>query len=164
MCQRELVHRFAPMLMTVCRRYFNDRGIAEDAVQETFLRVFNHIGKYQPTGSFPGWLRRIAVTTSLQLIKKEKQRYDIIPSNGNLPDVTVSPEVIEDLKAEAIIGLIQQLPDGFRVVFNLYAIDGYTHAEIAEMLNISESASRSQLSRARARLVQLIHHQEKISI
>lgn len=151
------------MLLTVCRRYLNDPSLAEDALQETFIKIFRYIGKYKPYGSFEAWMRRVAVTTTLQMVDKAWYRRPVGEVEEHLLDSQV-PDIYAHLNAEEILKLIARLPAGFRVVFNLYAIDGYSHREIGDLLGITESASRSQLTRARKQLIQLLKHQEKVRV
>lgn len=148
--QYELVRRYSGMLMTVCRRYSRDNASAKDMVQEAFIRIFTHIDRYQPTGSFEAWIRRIAVRCSLQWIDKKHFRNEAIPES--LPETEVEPEIYSHLGMEDIIGLIQELGPAQQAVFNLYSVEGYSHREIAELLEISESSSRSNLTRARQAL------------
>ena len=160
--QRELVLRYSPKLMTVARRYTRDEHAAKDVLQETFVRVFRAIDKYKHTGSFEGWMRRIAVNCALQM--KDKASYH--REQTGLEEITppaTSSQALERLEAEDLMELIQQLPEGFRDVFNLYVIEGYNHDEIAKMLNIAPGTSRSQLVRARQRLQRLILDREKQS-
>jgi len=161
-CQRELVVRFSPMLMTVARRYAADDHAARDILQDAFIAVLQNIQHYQPTGSFEAWLRRIVVTTALKRMDKAAFRRE---QNGllQLPDTLVEPAVYSQLGAEQLMALIQRLPDGYRQIFNLSVIEGYCHEEIAELLGISPASSRSQLSRARRRLQEMILQQEKTS-
>jgi RNA polymerase sigma-70 factor (ECF subfamily) len=161
-CQRELVIRFSPMLMTVARRYAADDHAARDILQDAFMAVIQNIRHYQATGSFEAWLRRIVVTTALKRMDKAAFKRE---QNGflQLPDTLVEPEVYSQLGAEQLMALIQQLPDGYRQIFNLSVIEGYCHEEIAELLSISPASSRSQLSRARRRLQEMISQQEKTS-
>ena len=163
MYQRALVNKYAPVLLTVCRRYVPSPSLAEDALQETFIKIFQYIHKYKPTGSFEGWMRRIAVTSSLQFV----QRSGIVQPN-EVPPSAIEPvfdaDALTYLQAEELLLIIQSLPLGFRTVFNMYAIDGYSHREISQLLGISESASRSQLSRARQQLIQHLKEQQLISV
>ena len=155
--------RYSGILMTVCRRYTRDLGLAKDVLQEGLIKILRAIPKYQSTGSFEGWMKKIVINTALQ--KKEKKSYHS-ELNGfeKMPEREIAPEIYSQLNAEELIQVIDRLPDGFREVFNLYAIEGFSHGEIAELLNISESTSRSQLSRARKILQKQLTQQEKISI
>ncbi|MCI4668518.1 MAG: RNA polymerase sigma factor [Bacteroidia bacterium] len=155
--QKELYDLFAPKMMSVCMRYVKSEAEAEDILQEGFLKVFLKIKKFQESGSFEAWIRRIMANTAIDFIRKEKHylhqleiKDEILP--GQKEDIVAS------LEAEKLMEIIQQLPDGYRWVFNLYAIEGYSHAEIGEKLGISESTSRSQYTRARALLKKQVSH------
>lgn len=148
-----LVKRYAGMLLSVCRRYARDEAMAKDILQETFIRIFENIRSFQPTGSFEAWMRRIAVRRSLQWLEKSWFRQESQPVE--LPAEPVAePPIYDSLEADEIMDLITALPPGYRAVFNLFAIEGYDHREIGELLDISESTSRSQLARARRMLQQ----------
>lgn len=136
------------MLMTVCRRYVVDEASAKDILQESFIKIFTNIDKYKPVGSFEAWMRTITIRSALYWLKKHgKKETEKIETNHQLQ--TAKPEILDRFDAEEIIELIRELPVGFRTVFNLNIIEGYNHNEIAKMLNITESTSRSQLTRAR---------------
>ena len=158
--QKALVLRYSPQLMTVARRYCRDDHAAKDVLQDAFIRIFKGIKNYQPTGSFVAWMRRIVINVALY--NKGKSSYQ--NEQENLDQVThplISPEAISNLHTEDLIALIQQLPEGFRDVFNLYIIEGYSHDEIAELLQIAPGTSRSQLVRARQKLQAMILELEK---
>lgn len=143
--------RYAGKMLAVCTRYCANRADAEEVMLDGFMRVFEKIGQFREDGSFEGWVRRVMVTESLMFLRKNKQWRQEQP----LDDVTVEPDYAwadEALNENDLLRLVNQLPDGYRSVFNLYAIEGYAHAEIAEMLGISEGTSKSQLSRARTML------------
>ena len=146
--QYELVKRYSNMLMTVCRRYAPDEAIAKDILQETLIRIFKNIDKFEAIGSFEGWMRKIAVNSSLQWLRKSYLKKETLVFEFDQNN-SVDPVVWSKLGTEEIIRLIQELPPGFRTVFNLNIIEGYSHKEIGETLGITESASRSQLTRAR---------------
>ena len=159
--QRELYQHFASRMMAVCYRYARSREDAEEILQESFVKVFTQLKKFRGEGSFEGWIRKIVVNTALQQIRKDMHRMKDIsfPDNLEVPGVHLSPSA----EADELMDLIRQLPQGYRAVFNLYAIEGYAHKEIAEMLGINEGTSRSQYLRARAWLAkqlspQLISH------
>ncbi len=161
--QRELVERYAPMLLTVARRYVSNRQTAEDILQEALLKIFRAIPQYEPSGSFEAWMRRIVVTTALHALDKSWYRRE----NGRLEaaeEPFLMPDVYAQLGAEELLALIAKLPEGFRQIFNLHVIEQYPHTEIALMLGISESTSRSQLTRARKLLQTMIADREKINI
>ncbi len=143
--------RFAGKMLTVCTRYCANRADAEEVMLDGFMRVFEKIEQFREDGSFEGWIRRIMVTESLMFLRKAKQWRQEIP----LDEITVELDyewADTAVNENDLLRLVNQLPDGYRTVFNLYAIEGYAHAEIAEMLGISEGTSKSQLSRARMML------------
>ena len=149
--QRELYERLAPKMLAVCYRYARTEAEAEDILQEGFVKVFVNINKYQDRGSLEGWIKRIMINCAIDHLRKEKA----YAHQASLNEVIVGDEAadaLDNLALEDLFALIQRLPDGYRMVFNLYAIEGYNHAEIAQQLHISESTSRSQYTRARAML------------
>lgn len=148
--QRELYTVYAPGMMSVCHRYVNDPATAQDLLQDGFVKVFTKIDTYSGEGSFAGWVRRIFVTTSLEYLRNNGFLKSSVPIEESGPvedDVNIS--IMSQLTAKELLACIASLPAGYRTVFNLYAIEGYSHNEIAEMLNIKESSSQSQLARAR---------------
>ena len=141
-------NRFSGKMMAVCTRYCANRADAEEVLLDGFMRVFDKIGQFREDGSFEGWVRRVMVTESLMFLRKNKQWRQEIP----IDDVMGEPNyewADATVNENDLLRMVNQLPDGYRTVFNLYAIEGYAHAEIAEMLGISEGTSKSQLSRAR---------------
>lgn len=140
--------RYSGKMLAVCTRYCANRTDAEEVMIDGFMRVFEKISQFREDGSFEGWIRRVMVTESLMFLRKSKQWRQEIP----LDDITVEPDyewADTAVNENDLLRIVNQLPDGYRTVFNLYAIEGYAHAEIAEMLGISEGTSKSQLSRAR---------------
>ena len=155
--QKQVYELYASTMLSVCVRYVNDRETARDLLQEGFIKIFTKIEAYSGIGSFAGWIRRIFVTTSLEFIRKNdalKQSENIENYEYSIEDLDIS--VLEKLSAEDLLKCISELPRGFRTVFNLYTIEGYTHSEIANMLSISEATSRSQFMRARKLLQQKV--------
>lgn len=146
--QREFYDRFAGRMLTICRRYVRTTAEAEDVLQEGFLKAFLNIRTFRFESSLAGWLTTIMVRTALN---SQRQKLYLMPvvdvAKVGLHDE--EPSAISAMETEHLISLIQELPDGCRVVFNLYAIEGYAHQEIAEMLGVSEGTSKSQYSRAR---------------
>lgn len=141
--------RFSGRMLAVCMRYCANRDDAEEVMIDGFMRVFEKISQFREDGSFEGWIRRVMVTESLMFLRKNKQWRQEIP----IDDVTAEPDYAwadTAIHENDLLRMVNQLPDGYRTVFNLYAIEGYNHAEIAELLGISEGTSKSQLSRARA--------------
>jgi len=151
--QKALYDTYARKMMSVCLRYGSNRETAEDLLQEGFIKVFSAIGSFEGSGSFEGWMRRIFVNTALEYLRKN----DILKESVEIDNTEVLQEVdysaIERISADELMELIAELPPGFRTVFNMFAIEGYSHREIAETLNINESTSRSQYTRAK-RLLQ----------
>lgn len=155
--QKELYDRFARKMMGVCYRYVNDKETALDLLQDGFVKVFLSLDSYSGTGSFEGWVRRIFVNTALEYLRKA----DVLRDSTDLDNTAelVQPEasVLSAMAADELMQLVKELPPGFRTVFNLFAIEGYSHKEIGEMLNITESTSRSQYTRARQMLQKKIN-------
>jgi RNA polymerase sigma-70 factor (ECF subfamily) len=150
--QYKLYETYAAAMMDVCKRYARCRCDAEDILQEGFIKVFRYLADFRNQGSFEGWMRRIMVTTAFNYYKKKR-----IVSNETellkIPDAEVSEqEVIAKLLHDELLSIISELPNGYRNVFSLNTVEGYSHKEIGQMLNISENTSKSQLTRARIRL------------
>jgi len=152
--QKHLYELYSRKMMGVCMRYVNNYETAKDLMHDGFIKIFTNISSFSYEGSFEGWLRRIFVTTSLEHLRKNdilRESYDITTTY----DIQQTDEsVIERISADELRDLISSLPTGFRSVFNLYAVEGYSHKEIGDMLEIAESTSRSQFARARAILQQ----------
>jgi RNA polymerase sigma-70 factor (ECF subfamily) len=153
--QEAVFKRLAGKMMAVCKRYLGTGPLAEDVFMEGFMKVFTKIDLFQEQGSFEGWVRRIMVNEALMALRKEGkmkfQETDFGYEIGQKEDAYVNLEV------EELNKLIESLPLGYKTVFNLYAIEGYTHQEIAETLGIQEGTSKSQLSRARGLLQQKLN-------
>jgi RNA polymerase sigma factor (sigma-70 family) len=149
--QRELYQRFNGKMMAVCRRFASDLTEAEDMLQEAFIRVFTNIGQYRFEGSLEGWIRRIVVHSALEVLRKRLVRFTDIDGEVETLSST-DTDAVEALSAGELMKLICDLPDGYRIVFNLYVIEGYDHNEIATLLGISAATSRSQLLKARRAL------------
>lgn len=161
--QKELVVRYSGLLLTVCRRYVGSRETARDVLQESFIRIFRSIEKYKEQGKLIHWMKKIVINVALQQINKSYFKNE---DSGLelLPEKILLPRIYHQLAAEDLLLIIQQLPLGFRTVFNLYAIEGYSHQEIAELLGITKSTSRSQLARARQILQKKIGQPKKMRI
>lgn len=141
--------RFSGRMLAVCMRYCANRDDAEEVMLDGFMRVFEKIDQFREDGSFEGWIRRVMVTESLMFLRRNKQWRQEIP----IDEATVEPDYVwadSAIHESDLLRMVNQLPDGYRTVFNLYAIEGYSHTEIADLLGISEGTSKSQLSRARA--------------
>jgi RNA polymerase sigma factor (sigma-70 family) len=162
-CQRELFNRYAGKMMTVCLRYARHRMEAEDILQDAFIKVFDNVKRFESKGSFEGWIRRIVVNTALKNASRHGFQKEIMGTD-NVVETSEDPTILSKLSEEEILGLIQQLPDGYRMVFNLYCIEGFSHKEIGETLGIEESTSRSQLVKARNMLQTKVKDAQKIHI
>lgn len=155
--QRTLFEKYAPKMYTVCLRYAKDSDEAQDILQDAFIKVFAKLDSFDGNGSFEGWIRRITVNTALDLIRKNVKFQDnaSIENEGyKLEQNTFHDSHLEE---KDLMNLIAKMPEGYKVVFNMFAIEGYSHKEIAEELKISENTSKSQYSRARAYLMQRLN-------
>ncbi len=146
--QSDLYHHFASKMYGVCLRYAKDVTEAEDILQEGFIRVFTKIGQFEFKGSFEGWMRRIMVNTALEKFRKNNHLYPV-EDMRSFEASEWSEDTISGISTDDLMRIIQELPPRYRMVFNLYAIEGYSHQEIGEMMKISEGTSKSNLSRAR---------------
>lgn len=150
--QRELYNRYSPKMLSVCYRFANSREDAEDMLQEGFIKVFTQMHTFQNKGAFEGWIRRIIVHTCINFLKKNKKFSNSIDLE-QADYLEVKEETMPSvMQARQIIECIRLLPLGYRTVLNLYAMEGYSHKEIADMLDIEESTSRSQYTRAKSML------------
>ena len=151
--QHQIYSKYAPKMLSVCRQYIKDVHQAEDIMITAFMKVFTNLKNFKHEGSFEGWIRRIMINESISFIRVQKKVKFLEDENF----VEEKANNIESqFSVEDIQFLIDNLPDGYKMVFNLYAIEGYKHQEIAEMLKISEGTSKSQLSHARKLLQQQI--------
>ncbi|MBZ0242402.1 MAG: RNA polymerase sigma factor [Bacteroidales bacterium] len=157
----KLYQSFAPQMMLVCRRYAKSSCDAEDIMQEGFIKVFRYLKDFRFNGSFEGWIRRIMITTALNFYKK-KRIYQNEAELTYLPEgVVTEQEALSNLAQAEIMTLVNNLPNGYRKVFNLNTIEGYSHKEISQMLHISINTSKSQLNRARMSLQKRLINSEK---
>ena len=152
-CQEELYYRFSGRMYALCLRYAGNRQEAEDMMIEGFLKVFDNINKFRMEGSFDGWIRKIIVNTALYHLKLKKNLF-VNLNNENHENIFSNDEdddtnALNRISAAEITQMISEIPAGYRTVFNLFVVDGYSHKEIGELLNITESTSRSQLTKAR---------------
>ena len=162
-CQRLLFEQYAGKMMTVCLRYSKDTMEAEDMLQEAMVRVFRYINQFKFEGSFEGWIRRIVVNTALKFVQKKRIVFNEINDHSDQAP-RIEAYAFSNLGEEDILKLVQQLPEGYRVVFNLSVIEGFSHEEIAQMLNIQAGTSRSQLVKARKMLQNQIIKLQKIAV
>ena len=158
--QEELYHRYSPVLFGICLKYSRNKTEAEDSLHDCFMTIYNKIGQFNFKGSFEGWMKRIAVNTVLQKYRKERH-LDVVSENyGDVEEVTYEQE---EINLSVLLNHIQELPNKYRVTFNLYVLDGYSHREISQMLGTSEGTSKSNLARARMILKEKIE-KENINI
>jgi len=153
--QELLYQHFAPKMYAVCLRYAGNAEDARDILQDGFVKVFRSLDRYRGEGSFEGWVRRIFVNTAIEHYRKQANLYTV-PENQETLIEDKDLSALDNLAMKDLVALIQQLSPGYRTVFNLYAVEGYTHKEIAELLGISEGTSKSQLARAKAILQNLV--------
>lgn len=154
--QRELYNRYSPKMLSVCYRFAHNREDAEDMLQEGFIKIFSQMHTFGNRGAFEGWIRRIIVHTCINILKKNKkfnESVDIIHATGAMVREESIPSIVQ---AKQIVECIRMLPIGYRTVLNLYALEGYSHREIGMMLDIEESTSRSQYTRAKAMLEEIL--------
>lgn len=151
-----LYERYGGVLYSICCRYMKDRVIAEDLLHDSMITIFTKIGDYRGEGSFEGWCKRITVNTVLGYLRKSNPLNNIVEIDSAISIGDKDADIISQIGNNELIKAIQSLPDGYRTILNLYAIEGYSHKEIGEILNISEVTSRSQYSRARARLIDIL--------
>lgn len=157
--QRQLYARYAGRMLGVARRYVRTLPEAEDILQDAFVKVFTRLDGFRAEGSFEGWVRRIVVTTALNHWQNGQHRRPHLLLDEVPEPPAAEADAFDRLSVAEVLALMEQLPDGCRLVLNLYAVDGYTHGEIAELLGIQESTSKAQLSRARKQL-HLLHQQQ----
>lgn len=150
--QKLLYDRYSPLMLSLCIRYVRSADVAQDVLQDGFVKVFTKISEFRFQGSFEGWLRRIFVTTALELLRKN----DVLSFAEDITEidreVDSSSNVIDSITANEILQLVSELPEGYRTVFNLFAVEGYSHKEIASILNVTETTSCTQFLRARKAL------------
>ncbi len=157
--QRQLYDQYSGNFLSICIRYVKDRDLAEDVMIEGFMIIFENLSQFEKKGSFEGWMKRIIVNQSLLTLRKNKKLAMEIDLDHH-EELTAANGEFDHFETEELLKMVAALPVGYRTVFNLYAIEGYSHHEIHEMLDISENTSKSQLSRARALLKnKLVQHQ-----
>lgn len=163
-CQRQLYELLSGKMYAVCMRYCSNQDNAQDILQEGWIKVFSNLQKYRGTGSFEGWVRRIFINTAVEHFRKENRLYLVCDNEIALEMASTVYFQEDNLQLEELMNMIQKLSVGYRTIFNLYVIEGYSHKEIAEMLKISEGTSKSQLARARYLLQKQIHDAQSVNI
>ncbi|GLR16341.1 DNA-directed RNA polymerase sigma-70 factor [Portibacter lacus] len=161
--QKALFLKYGPIMLSVCRRYARHQMEAEDFVQDGFIKVFRHIDKFKEESKLGTWIRRIMINNALKHVSKSAFKRESIGIADNY-DQDIDAGTYAKLSAEEIMKLVNELPTGYKIVFNLYAIEGYSHKEIAEQLEIGESTSRSQLLKARRMLQEKFIELQKIAV
>lgn len=148
--QAELYRCFAPKMFGICLRFTRNKMEAEDVLQDGFIKVFTYLKDFKNEGSLEGWIRRTMINTAINYYKKMLKKMNEMDIDQT--DIPAADEetAVDRMSNDELLKLVQELPDGYRMVFNLSVIEGYTHKEIADILNISENTSKSQLSRARS--------------
>ncbi len=159
--QELLYKRFAAKMYALCLRYARHQMEAEDLLQEGFIKVFAHIHEYGFNGSFEGWIRRIFTNNAINAVNKKQFKNEIYLPDNNDSLATHEVGIIDKISEQELIALISTMPIGYKTIFNLYVIDGYSHLEIGEMLNITESTSRSQLTKAKKYLRNLLSNKNE---
>lgn len=148
--QEELYSRFSPKMYAVCLRYANNSEDAQDLLQEGFIKIFRNLHRFRAEGSFEGWIRRVFVNTAIEHYRKKSAQLSSVSEKeeNTIEDTDIT--ALDSLAEKDILNLIQELSPGYKTVFNLYVVEGYSHKEIGDMLGISEGTSKSQLARAKA--------------
>lgn len=159
--QKMVYDKYAGVMLGICLRYLRNYMDAEEVMLTGFVKVFQHIGQFENKGSFEGWIKRIMVNEALGVLRKKEPLHVTIEKD--ILQVATGANAEQDLATADLLQLLHNLPAGYRAVFNLYAIEGYSHKEIGELLDISEGTSKSQLSKARAMLQRRLQQQESVT-
>jgi RNA polymerase sigma factor (sigma-70 family) len=157
--QKKLFDILSPRMFAICLRYAQNEDEAKDILQEGFIKIFNNLEQYSHKGSLEGWLKRIFINTCIEFHRKN-QKHRILDKIENSPEISIDSHTLSLLKKADLMKLVQSLPKGYKTVFNLFVVDGFGHAEIAKMLNISENTSKTQLFKARQILQEMILKQD----
>ena len=154
--QRQLYETYSRRFMAICTRYLKEQEQAEDVMIQSFMKIFEKLSQFQGKGSFEGWMKRIVVTQALMAIRSNRSLILAVSLEDAEKEQAPAAEALNQLEVAELMELVQNLPLGYRTVFNLFAIEGYSHQEIGEHLGITESTSKSQLNRARSVLKEKI--------
>ncbi|MBW6478384.1 MAG: RNA polymerase sigma factor [Bacteroidales bacterium] len=146
--QEMLYRQYARKMYGICLSYAGSRPLAQDMLQEAFIKIFKNIGNFKSEGSFEGWIRKIVVNTSIDMLRQSGKEQFIVEEYPDM-EISTGNDALPELQLKDLMEFIARLPKGARMVFNLFAVEGYTHREIAQELNISEGTSKSQFNRAR---------------
>jgi RNA polymerase sigma factor (sigma-70 family) len=151
--QEILYNKYAKKMYGICLSYAGDRAMAQDMLQESFIKIFNRIKDFKQEGSLEGWIRKIVTHTAIDLLRQQKRTKNFISDNEEINESSYESDALQNLQTEDVLNQVSRLPEGARLVFNLYVLEGYTHKEIAVKLNITEGTSKSQFNRARKLLM-----------
>ncbi|MDK2979303.1 MAG: hypothetical protein PWP52_2017 [Bacteroidales bacterium] len=151
--QERLYRKYAKKMYGICLSYAGDRAMAQDMLQESFIKIFNRIKDFKQEGSLEGWIRKIVTHTAIDLLRQQKRIQNYISDKEEIKEGSYESDALQNLQTEDVLNQVSRLPEGARLVFNLYALEGYTHKEIAAKLNITEGTSKSQFNRARKLLM-----------
>jgi len=154
--QEILYRKYAGTMYGICMSYAGNRDIAQDMLQDSFIKIFKKIKDFNSAGSLEGWIRKIVTNTAIDHMRKQTREYSYIAEKDEVYDDIYPAEAIENLKVQDLMNIVAKLPEGARIIFNLYALEGFTHKEIAAKMNISEGTSKSQFNRARKMLMSLL--------
>lgn len=151
--QEMFYRKYAKKMYGICLSYAGDRAMAQDMLQESFIKIFNRIKDFKQEGSLEGWIRKIVTHTAIDLLRQQKRTQNFISDNEEINEGSYESDALQNLQTEDVLNQVSRLPEGARLVFNLYVLEGYTHKEIAVKLNITEGTSKSQFNRARKLLM-----------
>jgi len=164
-CQKEFYMLVADRLMNISRRYCSNVHDAKDVLQNSFIKIFKNLHQFDINkGNLDAWLTKIVINEALQLMRKEKTQLIKEKNSSEKYEVSNAPEILKRLHAEDLMKILNRLPEGYRIVFNMYVVEGYAHKEIGKFLGITESSSRSQLTRAKQLIQKLLIEQKKAEI
>ena len=162
--QEALYRAYAKKMFSVCLAYAKDRAAAKDILQEGFVKIFSRIDQYENSGSLEGWIRRIIANTAIDHFRKHQRENVFVPMDHSGQEPTLSNDTLDKINADELLYFLERLPQGARMVFNLYAMEGYLHKEIAQQLGISEGTSKSQFNRAKNLLQEMIFKYKSLEI
>ncbi|HKL07649.1 MAG TPA: sigma-70 family RNA polymerase sigma factor [Bacteroidales bacterium] len=155
--QEILYRKYAKKMYGICLSYAGDRAMAQDMLQESFIKIFNRVNDFKQEGSLEGWIRKIVTHTAIDHLRHQKRIQNYISDQDEIKEGSYESDALQNLQTEDVLNQVNRLPEGARVVFNLYALEGYTHKEIAHKLKITEGTSKSQFNRARKLLMSWIN-------
>jgi len=151
--QEILYRKYTKKMYGICLSYAGDRDMAQDILQESYIKIFKRIKDFKQEGSLEGWIRRIVSNTAIDHLRQQKRIQNYISAKEEIKERSYESDALQNLQTEDVLHQVSKLPEGARVVFNLYALEGYTHKEIAKKLSITEGTSKSQFNRARKLLM-----------